>query len=157
MRKCVSSAGLVLLLPAVVAAQAPSDAVPVLSPSGQSVLLLPDRSSLLPKVAGELQSASQTHRWSAVQKGALIGAGAGVGVGIAVGLALCDGAHCYTSGYVKDAAVFGAIGAGIGALIGSAVEHSHSGANSFPTIGRKVAISPMISQDSRGGLVRVRF
>ena len=66
----------------------------------------------------EIRSSGRT--LSPVQKGALIGAIAGVATGLTFASLLCDGSHCYTSGYVWAAALFGGSGAGIGALIGAA-------------------------------------
>jgi hypothetical protein len=49
--------------------------------------------------------------------GALIGAGIGVATGLGWASGMCDGAHCYASGYVSASVLFGAAGAGIALAI----------------------------------------
>jgi hypothetical protein len=56
-------------------------------------------------------------------KGVTIGAIAGVTGGLLAASELCDGAHCYTSGYVTLAVSGAAIGASLGAVVQWLVRH----------------------------------
>ena len=156
MRNLFLAVGLAILLPVSTAAQTTLDPMES-SPSVQSRLSPRDSSNILAGREAGPQSTGQPQGLTETVKGVLIGAGTGAGVGIGLGLYFCDGAHCYVSGYVKDALIFGGIGAGLGALIGSVVDHSRRGAGLPSKTGPNVAISPVLSQSVRGGLVAVRF
>ena len=61
-------------------------------------------------------------RGAGVRKGAKWGAGVGLGLGLFnIGFSDCSGTHCETSDNVAGVAAFTAIGAGVGALVGTIV------------------------------------
>jgi uncharacterized membrane protein len=74
--------------------------------------------------------ASAPKHMSRALKGAIIGAALGATTGVVIGNLLCDGAHCYISGYVKAGFVFGGIGAAVGSIIGADMD-AHARRNPF--------------------------
>ena len=61
-------------------------------------------------------------RGAGARKGAKWGAGVGLGLGLFnIGFSGCSGTHCETSDNVAGVAAFTAIGAGVGALVGTVV------------------------------------
>jgi hypothetical protein len=111
--------------------------------------------SLLAQASAVSQSANQPRSGlTATQKGALIGAGSGAAFGIVVGNLLCDGSHCGISGYARDAAIFGALGAGMGALVGHLIGQANKGSNgSSPA--RTTVVAPIVSTERQGVIVSI--
>ena len=61
-------------------------------------------------------------RGAGARKGAKWGAGVGLGLGLFnIGFSDCSGTHCETSDNVAGVAAFTAVGAGVGALVGTVV------------------------------------
>ena len=86
------------------------------------------------------------------KKGALIGLAVGAGLAVWLVHSLCDSADC-TSNYVSVVALFGGIGAGIGALANTP---NLRGPVGFPVTGR-LRVSPAVSRDVAGGIMTVSF
>jgi hypothetical protein len=90
-------------------------------------------------------------------KGALIGGGAG----LAAGVVIATGEACESGACAMQAvALAGAMGAGIGAASGALVDslkHSYATIFTGPTLNRGWSVSPILSRDSKGVRVTVRF
>lgn len=84
------------------------------------------------------------------KKGAIVGASIGAGLGFLMVAIACDGT-C-TADYIKACGVFGAIGAALGASI----HPSHSTPLSLPRRPGATFL-PIVSSETRGGLVLIRF
>jgi hypothetical protein len=83
-------------------------------------------------------------------KGALIGFTIGAVIGIAAVHAVCDAGNCAKT-YVQGIAVFGAVGA----VLGAVAPQTRAPAG-FP-VSKHLNVSPVASRDWRGGAVSLRF
>jgi hypothetical protein len=158
MRTLIWSVCIVVLFPSATTAQGsdePSLAAVSVEPWNPTAISDPASPNAVRSLQPGVTPGAASCGLNSVAKGAIIGAGVGAGFGIGWGLLLCDGSHCYISGYVKAAALFGGIGAAIGAAIGG-VDDAHRRAH--PSI-RHVAVdvAPVVTRDTRGAVVSLRF
>jgi hypothetical protein len=84
--------------------------------------------------------------------GLLVGGATGVAVGVVIGLHQCDGAHC--TGYAVEALKFGAIGAGIGAAIGVALDHAN---HRPPSPAKRTSVVVVGDRHVRAAAIAVRI
>jgi hypothetical protein len=106
---------------------------------------------------GEIVALQRGTRHTAAGKGALIGFGAGAAVGVGLGLSLAsdDFFECNAGCVVGSGAIFGLMGAGVGALIG-AVTHSTRWVD-LGTVSTRMAVTPIFTGRGMGAMVTLRW